>query len=213
MIGIYGGTFDPVHYGHLRTALEVSAALGLKELRFTPCQIPPHRGTPGATAEQRLAMLQAALADAEPGLGIDARELQRPGPSYMVDTLASLREELGDTVPISLIIGLDACLGLPRWHRWKALFTLAHIVVMQRPGCEPEWPGELAKELAERRTEQPGYLREQPAGAMYLVTVTQLAISASQIRALIAARASARYLTPDAVLAYITRQELYRATN
>jgi nicotinate-nucleotide adenylyltransferase len=212
MIGIYGGTFDPVHYGHLRTALEVQEALGLAELRLVPCQIPPHRGEPGARPEQRLALLQAALNEAPPGLRIDARELERPGPSYMVDTLASLRGELGAERPLVLIVGLDAFLGLHRWRHWRTLFELAHVAVMRRPGFEPEWPPELARELERRLTSQAADLSGRPAGLIHCVTVTQLDISASRIRALIASGRSARYLTPDAVLECISRMGLYWMT-
>lgn len=208
MIGIYGGTFDPVHYGHLRTALEVEEALALEELRFVPCQIPPHRETPGASAGQRLRMLRAALADSEPRLRIDPRELERPGPSYMVDTLESLREELGK-VSLGLILGMDAFLGLTGWHRWEALFDLAHIVVMQRPGYRPELATELQDRVAGRMTEQPEILRASQSGRVYCLTVTQLEISASRIRQVIASQRSARYLTPDAVLAVIREEKLY----
>ena len=209
MIGIYGGTFDPVHYGHLRTALEVSEALNLAELRFVPCQIPPHRGAPGASAPQRLRMLEAALADAEPHMRIDRRELERPGPSYMVDTLESLRKELGDA-PLALIVGMDAFLGLSRWHRWKALFDLAHLVVMRRPGYRPEMPGQLRGVVEDRVTDRPEVLWDSQAGRVHYVTVTQLEISASQIRQLIAKGRSARYLTPDAVLDVIRAERLYQ---
>ena len=212
MIGIYGGTFDPVHYGHLRTALEVQEALGLDELRLVPCQIPPHRGEPGARPEQRLALLQAALNQAPPGLCIDARELERPGPSYMVDTLASLRGEQGAERPLVLIVGLDAFLGLHRWRRWESLFELAHVAVMRRPGFEPEWPPELARELELRLTPRAADLRSHPAGLIHCVTVTQLDISASRIRALIASGHSARYLTPEGVLECISRMGLYGMT-
>jgi nicotinate-nucleotide adenylyltransferase len=210
MIGIYGGTFDPVHYGHLRTALEVSEALALAELRFVPCQIPPHRGAPGASAEQRWRMLAAALADSEPRLRIDLRELERPGPSYMVDTLESLRTEMGD-VPLCLILGMDAFLGLSRWHRWRELFDLAHLVVMRRPGYRPEMAGELRGIVEERVVDRPEVLGDSQAGRVYFVTVTQLEISASQIRDLIAKGRSTRYLTPDAVLAVIRDERLYQS--
>src|SRR5690606_16625703 len=126
MIGIYGGTFDPVHYGHLRTALEVKEAAGMGEIRFIPCRLPPHRTEPEAGPALRLKMLELALHDAEPGFRIDTRELDRPGPSYMVETLASIRTEIG-TRPLCLIAGLDAFHGFPRWHRWRELFDLAHI--------------------------------------------------------------------------------------
>jgi nicotinate-nucleotide adenylyltransferase len=210
MQGIYGGTFDPIHYGHLRTALEVKEAVMLDEVRFIPSQIPPHRGAPGATPEQRLAMLEAALHDAEPGFRIDTRELERPGPSYMVDTLTSIRAEIG-AEPLCLIVGLDAFLGLNRWHRWRELFELAHVLAMQRPGPLPEIPEELQAPLRERMAKAPDALRASPAGLIHFVPVTQLDISATRIRGAIAAGRSARYLTPDPVLHLIRSLNLYRA--
>lgn len=150
MIGLLGGTFDPVHHGHLRIALEAKEALGLTEVRFIPCRQPPHRGDASATAQQRLDLLRLACGDM-PGFAVDTRELERPGPSYMVDTLASLRAERGDE-PLCLILGWDAFLGLPGWHRWQNLLDYAHLAVVQRPGStdrvgwvEPSLPIELAR--------------------------------------------------------------------
>ncbi|MGX2032079.1 nicotinate-nucleotide adenylyltransferase [Methylocaldum gracile] len=209
MIGIYGGTFDPIHYGHLRTALEVKEAVKLDEVRFVPCRLPPHRAAPEAEPDHRLKMLELALHDAEPGFRIDTRELDRPGPSYMVDTLASIRAEIGAR-PLCLIVGLDAFLGFPRWHRWRELFDLAHIVVMQRPGAAPDFAGDLASRIAERRTEQPGAMRPQPAGAIHFVEVTQLDISATRIREAVKTGKSARYLIPEPVRRFIQSEALYR---
>ncbi|MBM4201988.1 MAG: nicotinic acid mononucleotide adenylyltransferase, partial [Gammaproteobacteria bacterium] len=149
---------------------------------------------------------------APPGLCIDPRELERPGPSYMVDTLASLRRELPENQPLVLIVGLDAYLGLPRWRHWERLFELAHVAVMRRPGFEPVWPPELAREQDRRQTPRAADLRGQPAGLIHFVTVTQLDISASQIRGLIASGRSARYLTPEGVLNLIGRWGLYGTT-
>lgn len=208
MIGVYGGTFDPVHYGHLRTALEVKEAVGLDEVRLLPCRQPPHRDVPGATAEQRLLLLQAALADAEPGFRVDTRELERPGPSYMVDTLASIRAETGSE-PLCLIVGLDAFLGLHRWHRWRELPDLAHVLVMQRPGPMPEVPDELAPILDTRKTGDIARLQCRSAGLLHFLRVTQLDISASHIRAALAAGRSGRYLAPDPVLRLIREMGLY----
>lgn len=212
MLGIYGGTFDPIHNGHLRTALEVKEALGLDEIRLIPSQIPPHRGTPGATPEQRLALLQAALTDAEPGFRIDTRELERPGPSYMVDTLASIRTEIGPAQPLCLIVGLDAFLNLHHWHRWRHLLELAHIVAMRRPGATPVFVDELQALLNERLTPDAGVLRTRANGAIHFVEVSQLDISATRIRSAIAAGLSARYLLPDAALRLIRELGLYRGT-
>ncbi len=210
MIGIFGGTFDPIHFGHLRSALEVREVLGLDEVRFIPCGLPPHRGTPQATASQRLAMVRAALAG-EPGFLVDDRELRRVGPSYMVDTLASLRQDYG-TRPLCLLLGMDAFLGLEGWHRWQTLSTLAHLVIMHRPGWD--WAAErvstaLSRLVAERRSDDPQYLMRQPAGRICFQGVTPLDISSSRLRALCAAGSDPRYLLPDGVRRVIKQQHIY----
>ncbi len=130
-VGVFGGTFDPVHHGHLRTALEVLEGCGLEQLRLVPALVPPHRPQPRAPAPLRLEMLRRAVAG-EPRLVVDDRELRRGGPSYTVDTLAELRAAVG-TRPLCLVLGADAFLGLPGWHRWRELFALAHLVVVERP--------------------------------------------------------------------------------
>ena len=208
MIGILGGTFDPVHYGHLRTAWELCESLDMKELRLLPCRQPPHRGEPAATPEQRLAMLERALAGQD-RLRIDTRELERPGPSYMVDTLASLRGELGRT-PFALVLGADAFAGLADWHRWERLIELAHLVVVTRPDGPPSLPGPVAALLEHCRVADAAALRSAQAGGILETAVTPLAISATAIRAQVAAGRSPRYLLPDAVLAYIEEEGLYR---
>lgn len=210
MIGIYGGTFDPVHYGHLRTALEVFETLGLDALRLVPCRVPAHRERPGASAEDRLDMLSAALRGGVPGFLADPRELRREGPSYMIDTLVSLRAEAGDA-PLCLIVGQDAFCGLPGWRRWEELFDFAHLIVMSRPDAAPNLPEALARTMARRRVETADALRSAPAGGILRLEVTPLAISATAIRELIRQGRSARYLTPDAVLDLIRERGLYGA--
>lgn len=209
-IGIFGGTFDPIHYGHLRPALELREQLGLDEVRFTPAAQPPHRATPTVSSAQRLAMLQRAVAGVG-GFAVDARELQRSGPSYMVDTLRSLRDELG-TRPLVLLLGLDAFLGLPSWHRWQAIIELAHIAVATRPGwstAELQGNEALARLWRERATEGAAALHATPAGRMVMVPVTPLAISATAIREQLFQGRSVRFLLPDSVLHYIEDNRLY----
>ena len=208
-IGILGGTFDPIHYGHLRSALELLGTLDLAEVRFVPCRIPAHRGTPLVTADQRMALVRLATAD-QPGFVADDRELLRDGPSYMFDTLLSLREEFGDDAPLSLIVGTDAFRELHTWHRWRELTSLAHIVVMRRPGALQSLPPVLEKFIAPRVIHDAFALRQKPAGGILFQPVTQLNISATQIRALLAHGQSPRYLLPDAVLACIHDRALYR---
>ncbi|MCC7257524.1 MAG: nicotinate-nucleotide adenylyltransferase [Gammaproteobacteria bacterium] len=207
-VGVLGGTFDPVHHGHLRCAFEVLVACGLESVRLVPAARPPHRHPPVAGAETRVRLLCAACAG-EPRFQVDERELRRTGPSYTVDTLASLREEVG-TRPICLLIGMDAFLGLPGWHRWRDLTGLAHLVVMHRPGAFLA-PGEaLAQMLATCRSEDVEDLRRTPSGVVRLQAVTPLDISSTAIRALLAEGGDPRYLVPDAVRDQLLKEGCYR---
>lgn len=210
VIGVFGGTFDPVHNGHLRPVLEVTQALGLAQVRLIPCHIPPHRGPPWASPAQRLTLLHAAV-QGEPRFIVDERELQRAGPSYTVDTLLSLRAELG-TVPLCLMLGMDAFCHLPTWHRWSELIGLAHLIVMHRPGWSPPAHGAVATLLAQHGVNEKtgAALRTAPAGHVLLWPVAQLEISATGIRAQLQAGQSPRYLLPDAVLQIIEQQGWYR---
>jgi nicotinate-nucleotide adenylyltransferase len=216
MVGIYGGTFDPVHHGHLRTAFEVFETLNLSELRFMPCgDVPAHRNSPVATAQQRLAMLALAIQES---LSIypfytDACEVQRSGPSYMIDSLQSLREELGADRPLCLILGQDAFLGLTAWHRWERLLAYAHIVVMTRPNVVLNMSDALAAGIEPALSESPAVLRDYAAGRVHFMPVIQLDISASRIRELIGARRSACFLTPKPVLDFIEREQIYQCSS
>ena len=206
MIGIYGGTFNPVHYGHLRTALEIKNLLGLSELRLVPCRLPPHKDEPDVSAEQRLEMLQLAIAGCS-GMLADPCELEREGPSYMVDTLAQIKQNLSDDTLV-LIMGMDAFQGLLSWSRWQQLFDLAHIVVMTRPGFNSEGLDTL---LLARLLTDIEQLSQQSAGGLWFQEVTQLNISATQIRALLANRGDVRFLMPEQVLDFIEQHDLYHA--
>ena len=208
-IGILGGTFNPVHIGHLRGALEVAEQLALDELRLIPSARPPHRETPQATAEQRLAMVELAVAG-EARLRVDDRELQRQTPSFTIDTLESLRAELAAEDQLFLLLGWDAFCGLPTWQRWQALLEHCHIVVLQRPDADSEAPEALRDLLAARSVVDPQGLAG-PGGHITFVWQTPLAVSATQVRHLLAQERSVRFLVPDAVLAYIHAHGLYRA--
>lgn len=211
-LGIFGGTFDPVHFGHLRLAEEAIAHLGLGGVRWIPAGNPPHRGVPQVTAGQRLAMVLRSTAD-NPRFSVDAAEVEAAAPSYTVHTLERLRRELGDQRPLVLLVGADAFAGLASWHRWRELFALAHIAVSHRPGFPVEaasLPAELADEFAARRLADVAVLKQAPAGGIATFAMTQLAISATQIRKLLANGLSARYLLPDTVLDYIQINTLYR---
>lgn len=210
-IGVLGGTFDPVHIGHLRSALEVADALRLDELRLTPNARPPHRDTPQVTPQDRLAMVQCAVQGVAP-LTVDARELQRDKPSYTIDTLELMRAELAADDQLFLLLGWDAFCGLPSWHRWEELLQHCHILVLQRPDADSEPPDALRNLLAARSVSDPLAL-EGPGGNITFVWQTPLAVSATQIRQLLASGKSVRFLVPDAVLAYIEAHGLYRASN
>lgn len=197
-IAIFGGTFDPVHIGHLRAAWEASEALDA-EVRMVPAKIPPHRPQPLASVGERVAMLRVALAGQQ-RLQLDLRELDREGPSYTFDTLASLRTEIGDRCPLVLLIGVDAFAGLSTWHRWRELFELAHMCVLTRPAQIPAMPDALASEVASREVGDTAALCNAPAGRVLNLVVSSLGISATRIRALLAAGHEPRWLVPQALL-------------
>lgn len=212
-LGVFGGRFDPVHYGHLHAALDIRNALDLAELRLVPARDPPHRGTPSASPAQRLAMLELALIEF-PQLAIDARELSRIGKSYTIDTLEALRSEMPSRA-IVLAMGVDTFAGLPSWHRWTELLDLAHIAVVTRPGAslEDALHGPLAQLWQNRRSGERVQLETSPCGAIFSVAVTPHAISATQLRRLLARGkagiAEVRRLLPAAVLSYIELHHLY----
>lgn len=211
MIGVLGGTFDPIHYGHLRPANEVMQALRLTELRLVVAARPPHRPAPFASAAQRLQMVVAALGEF-PHFRIDDRELKRDGPSYTVPTLESLRAELG-SVPLCLLVGSDSFAALPTWHQWQRLPALAHLVVMRRPAApgRPATEPRLPAGLPARFVTDPAALKQAPAGLVYVAPITPLAVSATEIRAAIArGEPPPAGSLPRAVWDYIENQQLYR---
>jgi nicotinate-nucleotide adenylyltransferase len=207
MIGILGGTFDPVHYGHLRPALEVKDALGLTEVRLIPCRVPPHRPQPLATPQQRATMLQAAIAGHD-GFVVDEREFSRAGPSWTYDTLDSLRKDF-PAETLCLLVGMDAFLGLTSWHRWRELSNHCHLVVMTRPGAELPERGELGNLIVKHRLLDAAALRSRSSGMLYFQQVTQLEISGTRIRSLLQSGKDASFLVPDRVLQIVRQQGLY----
>lgn len=207
MIGIYGGTFDPVHFGHLRTALELKALFNLTEVRLIPCANPPHRAAPLTPATMRLHMLQLAVAGRKE-LIVDDCEINRSGPSYTVDTLRTLRAAHNNT-PLLLFMGLDAFAGLENWHQWQQLFDYAHIVVITRPGFNI--PTDLGIK-APRLTTHPSALQQTPAGCLFFQPVTQLAISATAIRTSLSHGGDPSFLLPDTVLDFIWQHALYQTS-
>jgi nicotinate-nucleotide adenylyltransferase len=207
-VGIFGGTFDPIHHGHLRTALELYQRFDLQEVRLVPCQKPVLDKTAYATTEQRLQMLQLAIKD-QPGLVIDEREIKRATPSFTIDTLISLRKEFPLT-PLCLILGYDNLLNLERWHRWQELLKFAHLLINSRPLYEIPKQGVVAELLNNHQVIDAKLLQEQTAGLIYFAEMTQLNISATAIRQQIAQELSPRYLLPDAVWEFIQKEGIYK---
>lgn len=212
-IGIFGGTFDPIHYGHLRLAEELAEHAKLAEVRFMPSGTPPHRTRPGADAHHRVAMVRLAVAD-NPLFSVDDRETRRIGPAYTHDTLTELRQQVGTQRPLALLLGADAFLDFATWHKWRSLFDLAHVIVAYRPGYpidtwQARMPEPLAHEYAIRSLQQPFAVHLAPAGGIVPVSMTGLDISATFVRNAVQAGESVRYLLPDTVLAYIRSHGLY----
>lgn len=214
-IGILGGTFDPVHHGHLRIAQEALEQCDLAQVRFVPCGTPPHRPAPKAEAKSRWEMVRLAL-NGHPDFQVDVHELFRTDPCYTVDTLTALRVEIGAQQPLCLILGGDAFLQLHTWHEWKRLFELAHIVVLQRAGGPPlgnamnEADAALQAEYRARLAPGARALHEAPNGAIFVADMPALEISSTDIRRRCAEGKSIRYLVPDAVANYINIHQLYR---
>jgi len=207
-VGILGGTFDPIHFGHLRMAQELAEGLALSEVRFIPAARPPHRASPRGDAQHRGEMVRLAIAG-NPQFLLDTREFERDGPSYMVDTLTSLRAEFGMETPLYLLLGADAFLALPHWHRWHELFGLANIVVAHRPGfaLDTGMAAELLAEWYHRHIDHPG---QSACGRILSHEITALDISASAIRHTIQQGRSVRYLLPDTVNDYIHTHHIYQ---
>lgn len=214
-IGILGGTFDPIHHGHLRIAQEALEQCALAQVRFVPCGTPPHRPAPGASAKSRWEMVRLAL-NGHPDFLVDVHEVFRTDPCYTVDTLTALRAELGAQQPLCLILGGDAFLQLHTWHEWKRLFELAHIVVLQRAGGQPlgnamlKADATLQTEYQARLAPGAGALHEAPNGKIFVADMPALEISSTDIRRRCADGKSFRYLVPEAVVNYINTNSLYR---
>lgn len=211
-IGLLGGTFDPIHFGHLRLAQELADALGLARVRFIPTGTPPHRNSPQVSGAHRLQMVRIAIAG-NPVFEADDREIRREGISYTYDTLTELRNDLGER-PLCLLMGADAFAALTTWHRWQELFDLAHVVIAHRPGfrlqqLQAALPAPLRKIYLQRLADAPGMLRAS-AGSIVTREITALDISATLIRAMLAQGSSPRYLAPDIVLEYIDHNQLYK---
>ena len=212
-LGVFGGTFDPVHYGHLRLAEEAAEGLGLARVRWIPAGQPLLRVSPQVGAAQRLEMVRLAIAG-NSRFELDAAEVDAERPSYTVPTLERLRLSEGCRAPrpLVLLVGADVFSGLTAWHRWRSVFDLAHVGVAHRPGfpVDPDsLPPALAAIYRERFSEDSGVLRDSPAGRIVNFPMTQLDISATRIRQLLSKGYEARYLMPDPLLDYIRKHHLY----
>ena len=205
MIGLIGGTFDPIHFGHLRPALEIMEQLSLDQVRFIPSANPPHRWKPQASAEQRLEMVKLAL-DGVKKFEIDDREYHRDGPSYTVDTLISIRKDVDKKTSLCMILGMDAFEHFTKWKNWQEILELVHLVISSRPGYEniqkEDWMGQrVTKNIAD--------LNNSPAGRIFFAESNQFDISATYLRKQISSGKSAQYLTPKSVNKYILKKKLY----
>jgi len=212
-IGLFGGTFDPVHFGHLRLATELAEAFHLDNVVFIPAGLPYHRGRDAhATSEQRLTMLKLAT-QRDARFDVDDRELKREGPTYTYDTLAEIRKERGPDQPLVFLSGSDSFEKIDTWHRWTELFDLAHFVVAIRAD-DQEWqskgPGAFPKDAWPRITLNPREMLSAPAGKIMTFFMTPMAISSTAIRTLAHESASIRYLTPDPVVEYVRSHNLYK---
>ena len=205
-IGLFGGTFDPVHFGHLRPAVEIAERYDLETLFVMPSHRPAHRGPTGASSEQRIAMLSMAVQDA-PRLVVDAREALRDEPTYTFDTLSEIRQEQPD-VTILFFLGMDTFATFDTWHNWEGILELANLVVLNRPGATHS---DFSRQLLERQLSANGAeIVNGRTGVVQSCDVTQLAISATDVRRRIASDLSVRFLLPDAVSEYIGDNNLYR---
>jgi nicotinate-nucleotide adenylyltransferase len=209
MIAVLGGSFDPIHIGHLRIAIEVRDQLQADEVRLIPCGQPPHRDPFIASADQRLQMLELTIEN-EPALLVDDREIRQSRMSYTVDTLTDLRQEIGQQ-SLCLIIGADAYQQLDSWHQWTQLFNLAHLVVVQRPGYTITSSVEVADYTAKRCTNNVQQLKQQSAGFVYFLKTPPLEISSTRIKALLAEHKSIRYLVPDSVFRWLQLHRIYQS--
>lgn len=212
LIGVLGGTFNPIHFGHLRLAQELADTLSLAEVRFTPAANPPHKTAPSVSAFNRAEMVKLAISD-NPLFKCDERELKRAGVSYTIDTLTSLKIEVGAKTALCLIMGSDAFTQLNTWYRWQELLDYCHIILVQRPLTtatdQPALANELTLLLQNHYTENISDLSSQNAGFIHMQTITALSISSTAIRAAVKLKQMPRYLTPQTVINYIAANQLY----
>ena len=212
VVAIMGGTYNPVHNGHLRVAVEVADLFSLDELKLVPCLQPVHKSRPTVSTLHRLNMLDLAI-ESDARLTIDNREVLRSKPSYTIDTLKELRVELGADASIVMIVGMDSFLSLNYWKDWHLLTSYAHIFVVSRPGWNPTFSDELNNYYEKYRASSIAELQCAPSGSIWFETLAPLDISSSMIRALVASNRSIAYLLPNSVRKYIDTNKLYLQEN
>jgi len=207
-VGLFGGTFNPIHFGHLRIAAELAELLQVQSMRMLPCAIPPHRDQPDVSAEQRLAMLQLAIGKPSV-LKADNLELRRATPSYSIDTVQLVRREIGQQMPLFLCLGMDALATLDSWHRWRELLDYCHIVVCSRADWKMPTQGPLTKWISQHQCDDLTVLKKCPSGQLYMCDLTLLDLSSSKIRDHIKQGVNIDGMTPDSVINYIKIHSLY----
>ncbi len=208
-VALFGGTFNPVHLGHLRIATELAEILPVSKIKMMPSGYPPHRGDDLAAAEHRLGMLKVAIGDNNPLLIADDIELQRASPSYSIDTLSILRADLGPDTSLILCLGMDAFININTWHEWHKLLDLCHIAVCSRPGYSVPSSGPLYNWIERNTCNKPSTLDKSPAGKIFFCELTMLPISSTSIREKVAQGKSIQFMTPNNVLNYIKQNRLY----
>ena len=207
---LFGGTFDPIHYGHLRPVEALAKQVGLKKVILLPNHVPPHRPQPEANPTQRLDMVRLAIQN-NPLFTIDTRELERDTPSYTIDTLTGLRQEMGPEQPLAFIIGQDSLLSINTWNGWEQLLDNCHLLVCSRPGYATTFNDpHMQMWLEKHRTSDPNQLSRTPNGTIFLADTPLIDISATQIRQSLSDGNLCTELIPDAVIQYIQQQHLYQ---
>ncbi len=205
---VFGGTFDPIHNGHLRTAWDLHETLGYEQITLMPCGVAYHKGDAQTSMKDRSEMLKAATQGIS-SLRLDLREIERAGPTFTVDTLTELRQSLGNAAHLVWVVGQDAAQTLHKWHKWQQIFDLANVIVVARPGAEwpdfSRWPAKIMSDLQT--------FKQSAFGAVYKARLTPLPISSSQIRQILSKGGSVRFLAPDQVVNLIDQQQLYRGNH
>jgi nicotinate-nucleotide adenylyltransferase len=208
-VAIFGGTFDPIHNGHLTIASDLAQLLGVSEVRMVPCAYPPHRGEPNVSTEHRRAMLATALSHNDYPLIIDDIELRRSAPSYSINTVKLLRQEIGAVAPLFMCIGMDALSKLDSWHQWQQILDFCHIAVSSRPGYEQPQAGPLTAWIACHRSDDLREIKRKPSGCIYFCDLSMLDISSTNIRVKVGKGDDVRRMLPDSVISYIQKNRLY----